>query len=277
MEVTMPRKTFLLAMVLLAAAAMPLASRAEVDEATRAARWEELRTAIFGDRAVENGDGLISLEAPSRAEDAAIVPIRIALAEELRPQLRELYLVIDDNPSPLAGRFSFGPAAEPSAISTRVRVDDYTYLRAVAETKDGKLYGVARYIRASGGCSAPAGKDQALAMERLGRMKMMLQGRAELGKPVQAQLLVSHPQNSGMQMDQVSRHFVPANFVRSIQVSYNGQTVLTVESDISISEDPSLTFSFIPDAPSGEIRSVVDDSNNRHFEQSWPVKVEPGT
>ena len=125
-EVTMPRKSFLLAMVLLAAATMPIGSRAKVDEATRAARWEELRGAIFGDRAVENGDGLISLEAPSRAEDAAIVPIRIALAEELRPQLRELYLVIDDNPSPLAGRFAFGPAAEPSAISTRVRVDDST-------------------------------------------------------------------------------------------------------------------------------------------------------
>src|SRR5919199_658840 len=75
-----------------------------------------------------------------------------------------------------AGRFTFGPAAEPSAITTRVRVDDYTYLHAVAETADGKLYGVARFIKAAGGCSAPAGKDQALAMQRLRPMKLARQG-----------------------------------------------------------------------------------------------------
>jgi hypothetical protein len=32
----------------------------------------------------------------------------------------------------------------------------------------------------------------------------------------------------------------------------------------------------VPSAASGEIEVAVEDSSNRHFERSWPVKVEPG-
>jgi sulfur-oxidizing protein SoxY len=158
-----------------------------------------------------------------------------------------------------------------------VRVDDYTYLHAVAETKDGKLYATQRFIKAAGGCSAPAGKDQALALERLGRMKMTLNGEMRRGPPVEAHRLISHPNNSGMQMDQFTRHFIPADFVRSVAVTYNGEPVLTVESDISLNEDPSLTFRFVPSAPSGDLNTVVEDSNNRRYEQSWRVTAQPGS
>jgi len=268
-------RLMLLGIGVLLAVAVPAA--AETDEATRAARWADLRAQIFGERAIEQGAGVLAIEAPDRADDAALVPVTIRLMDPLRRDIDQLYFVIDDNPSPLAGRFTFGSAADPSEIAIRVRVDDYTYLHAVAETRDGKLYSFARFIKAAGGCSAPAGKDQVLAMQRLGQMKMTIKGPARLGEPLEAHLLVSHPNNSGMQMDQVTRNYVPADFVRTIRLRYSGKPLLTMESDISISEDPSLTFAFVPSAASGEIEAAVEDSSNRHFERSWPVKVEPGT
>ncbi len=271
---TMRTLSVLLAASLLAVVAP---ARAEVSEEARAARWADLKAQIFGDRAIENGSDLVVIEAPERAEDAAIVPVKIKLADGLRGRVSQVYFVIDDNPSPLAGRFAFGPLADPREIATRIRVDDYTYLHAIAETRDGKLYATERFIKASGGCSAPASKDQELAMQRLGQMKMSLGGPAHLGSAVEAHLLVSHPNASGMQMDQVTRNYVPADFVRSIKVTYNGAPVLTVESDISISEDPSFTFEFVPNAQSGELSAEIEDSNNRHFAHAWPVKVEPGT
>ncbi len=142
---------------------------------------------------------------------------------------------------------------------------------------DGKLYGVERFIKAAGGCSAPAGKDQALALQRLGQMKLALKGAARQGRPLEAHLLVSHPNSSGMQMDQVTRNYIPADFVRRIALRYNGQAVLTVESDISISEDPSLDFAFIPTAPHADLEASVEDSSNRHFERSWPIETDPGS
>ena len=152
--------------------ALPGFARAEQTEAERMARWSDLRHAIFGDRAVEDAGDSVAIDAPARAEDAAIVPVAMRVAAPLAPEIRGLYLIIDSNPSPLAAHFMLGPIADAQEIATRVRIDDYTYLHAVAETADGRLYATARFIKASGGCSAPASKDQALALERLGKMKL---------------------------------------------------------------------------------------------------------
>ena len=73
-----------------------------------------------------------------------------------------------------------------------------------------------RFVKASGGCSAPAGKDPDAALARLGKMKFRQSGAPVLGEPNLAQLLVSHPNHTGMQMDQVTHHYVPAHFVNNI-------------------------------------------------------------
>jgi len=248
-------------------------AQAERTEEQRMARWADLRHAIFGDRTVEDAGDLLAIDAPARAEDAAIVPIAIRVAETLVPEIRGLYLVIDDNPSPLAAHFVLGPVTDPREIATRVRIDDYTYLHAVAETADGRLYATARFIKAAGGCSAPAGKDQALALERLGKMKLTIAERSRPDDPAKVKLLISHPNNSGLQIDQLTRNYIPADFMQTLDVTYDGQAVFRLESDIAISEDPSFEFSLKPSDPAavGVIKAEVFDSNQRHFSQSWPV------
>ena len=37
--------------------------------------WADIRVALFGDRPIHDGAGVIALEAPDRAQDAALVPI----------------------------------------------------------------------------------------------------------------------------------------------------------------------------------------------------------
>jgi sulfur-oxidizing protein SoxY len=253
--------------------ALPQSARAEPTEAERMARWSDLRHAIFGDRIVEDAGDLVAIDAPARAEDAAIVPVAIRVTETLAPEIRGLYLIIDDNPSPLAAHFLLGLIADAREIATRVRIDDYTYLHAVAETEDGRLFAAARFIKAAGGCSAPASADQALALERLGKMKLSLADRSRPEEPIRVKLLISHPNSSGLQMDPVSRNYIPADFMRTLDVTYNGQPVFQLDSDIAISEDPSFNFSLRPSDPAapGVIKAEVLDSSQRHFLQSWPV------
>jgi sulfur-oxidizing protein SoxY len=259
--------------ILVVGAALGATARAEPSEAERAARWADLRHAIFGDRTVEDAGDLVAIEAPARAEDAALVPVAIRVAEPLLARVRGLYLVIDSNPSPLAAHFILGPAAEPREIATRVRIDDYTYLHAIAETADGRLYAAARFIKAAGGCSAPAGKDQALALERLGQMKMSFAERSTRDQPIKVKLLISHPNNSGLQIDQLTRNYIPADFIQTLEVTYNGQSVFRLESDISISEDPAFNFTIRPTETGmpAAITAEILDSNQRHFSHSWPV------
>ena len=108
-------------------------------------------------------------------------------------------------------------------------------------------------------------------------MKLTLAQRLQPDDPVKVKLLISHPNSSGLQMDQVTRNYIPAYFMQILNVTYNGQAVFRLESDIAISEDPSFEFIVRPSDPaaSGVIKAEVLDSNQRHFSQSWPVLVSP--
>jgi sulfur-oxidizing protein SoxY len=265
---TVTMRQLFLAMVLLLLTAFPAA--AEMSEAERSARWGDLAHALFGNRPLTEAGDALRIDAPDRAEDAAIVPVGLHVTEPLAKDIRALYLVIDNNPSPLAAVFHFGDLADRSAIATRVRIDDYTYLHAIAETADGKLYLAKRFIKASGGCSAPAGTDPALAQARLGKMKLNVTPASAPGRSTSLQLLISHPNSSGLQMDQLTRNYIPADFIQEIRVTVGAAAVLTVDSDIALSEDPSIRFGVLARA-AGDIKVEVDDSHQRHFVQDWPL------
>jgi sulfur-oxidizing protein SoxY len=53
-------------------------------------------------------------------------------------------------------------------------------------------------------------------------------------------------------------------------VRYGGTPVMNVDGDISISENPSLHFSFVPEAE-GELVVEARDSEGGTFSRSWPV------
>jgi len=257
--------------LLLAAATAPVL--AEDDDP-----WPDLREALFGDRAIHDGAGVIALEAPVRAYDAAIVPITMVaeIPQSGERYIQSITLIVDKNPAPVAAVFRTSPLAGDATIATRIRVNEYTNVRAIAETSDGELYMAARYVKAAGGCSAPALKDQEQALARLGKMKLKQTAAPADGAPGEIQLLISHPNYSGLQMDPVTRHYIPAEFVQAVTVTYAGETLLSVEGAISLSEDPSFRFHYRPQG-AGEISVQVRDSDAREFSERWPLPAEPSS
>ena len=257
-------RRFVLIAVLVALGAIGSA-RAEESDAEHQARWQDLRHTMFGDRKVEDGAGTITLDAPLRALDAALVPITIDLVGTAK--VKTVYLMIDENPSPLAGTFHFGPAADTRELRTRVRVDAYTLMHAVAETEDGRLFAAEKFVKAAGGCSAPSTKDQKLALERLGQMKLKAMGEPTAGA---VQLLISHPNFNGMQMDQLTRNYTPARFIQNVKVTRGDALVFDLEADISLSEDPAITFGLRDKTPA-PITVEVHDSANATFTQRFEM------
>ncbi len=235
--------------------------------------WRSVRATLFAGREIVESNDVIELDIPFRAEDAAVVPVGLRARIDQTPDLHitRMWLLIDGNPTPVAAAFTLGPDSGRADIETRVRVEQYTWVRAVAETSDGRLHASSRFLRASGGCSAPAGKDLEDAMARLGRMKLRLDGNAPSGQLASATLMISHPNLNGMQMDQVTRHFTPAHFVRRIEVSYAGRTLLTADVDFALSENPQIRFQFRP-REDGELLAKAVDSKDLTFTQSLAVK-----
>ena len=239
------------------------AALADDSEAT----WASIKPDIFGDKPIEDGSPLVSLEAPKRAEDAAIVPFEIhaSLPESDPRTIKAITLVVDENPSPLVASFSLGEGRKSFDLSTRSRVNSYSFVRAVVETSDGKLHMAKAYVKAAGGCSAPAGKDPVEARAHLGEMRF--RSFADTGRS-EAQVQIRHPNNSGMQMDQVTRLYTPAWFIQNLTVKQGRHVLFAMEGGISISEDPTFRFSYRPD---GEPVSVeAKDTEGTVFRKEFP-------
>ena len=262
------------------AGSSPAADSAQAD-AKREERWQLIADYLFDNRDVLPTDTLIRIEAPKRAQDAALVPITLTMPEN--DSIKSVYLVIDDNPAPLAAHVTFGPAADSSTLQLRVRIDTYTNVHAVAETKDGKLFSTVAFVKASGGCSAPAGPSDAEAMKGMGEMRMKFAESVQEGKPAEATLMIRHPNFTGMQMDQVSRQYTPMRIVSEMDVKRDGErvfkmegdeAVLEISGDISLSTNPVIGFNFVPsgDEP---MKVVASDTKGGHWEQSF--KVPPAT
>lgn len=241
--------------------------------------WDDIRIELFGEgREILPGTDVIALEAPYRALDASTVPITVTskVPQTEGRYIRSLTLVVDENPAPIVGTFHFSPANGIASISTRVRVNAYTNIRAIAETSDGKLYMTAEYVKASGGCSAPAGSDQEAALARMGQMKLKQLGTWRQNEISEAQFMVSHPNYSGFQQDQLSQLWIPAHYVRRIELTLGGREILSFDGDISISENPTFRF-FVKPQGSDVLQARVVDSEDKVFEQSWPIQVEPSS
>jgi sulfur-oxidizing protein SoxY len=237
--------------------------------------WRALADDIFKGRPLADGTDLVGLEMPARAEDAAIVPVtmRVTLPPGDTRHLKTLTLVIDNNPAPVAATFNIAPNAGISTISTRVRVDSYTDVHAVAELSDGKLYVVKTYVKASGGCAAPAAKVADAAAERVGQMKFRqfaTAGEGPVSAPREAQVMMRHPNNSGLQRDQVSLLYIPAYFVDELRVWQGDALLFSMVGGISISEDPNFRFNFVPNGAAA-FRVEAKDTDGKLFRQEWPA------
>ena len=249
------------------------AGETEGDETERAERWKELQHALFGGRQIQDGSAWLGIDAPARALDAALVPVSLTVKGD--KAIKSIYLIIDNNPGPLAGHFIFGPQGDPHSLKLRVRVNAYTYVHAVAETRDNELFSAARFVKAAGGCSAPAGADEQQALQDMGHIKVRLMQPFAAGKPMEAQLMIRHPNFNGMQMNQATRLYTPAMFIRTIDVSYNGAPVMHLDSDISLSSDPVISFGFIP-PQKGQLKVLVRDTKDSTFGQSFDVPAPAG-
>lgn len=238
--------------------------------------WDNLlKGYYFADTQIIESDELFDFSIPYRAEDGALVPIKIIAKQ---PQTKErfiksMWIIIDKNPKPLAGTFQFSPINGKADLSMRIRVDAYSPVRVIAATNDNKHYMVSHYVKSSGGCSAPASSDAATALARLGKIRLKTPVIREFDKPVQTRIAISHPNTSGLQKDQVTTLFIPPHYVSKIDIDFEGESIFSAETDISISENPNFKFYFVPSKP-GVLTTEITDTKGNIFTQSKKLGVQ---
>jgi sulfur-oxidizing protein SoxY len=230
--------------------------------------WQQLKQTVFDQRPINaSANNTIRLDIAPRAEDASIVPVVIRTIKAQSPEryIKKLWLIIDNNPSPVGVVFNMTSNSGRADIETRVRVEMSTFVRAVAETNDGALFMDVKTIAAAGGCSAPGGPDDGAPV---GRMKFRLDDSVEMNKPTLAKLMVSHPNFSGL-----SQQDKRVQYVKHLVVSYAGQEIMSADIDFTISKNPTFNFYFLP-TEKGELKAEIVDTNDLKFETSLAIKPE---
>ncbi len=260
-------RTFVLAALLaLSAAGAHAADGPAENPLTASPTWDDLRADIIGEVTVQDGTGLFTVDAPYRAFDAATVPITITQTDE-DAVISHMDIVIDENPAPLAAKMAFGPAMSPLKLELRMRVNTYSNVRVIAQTEQGSFM-QGRFVKASGGCSAPATKDPEAALAGMGqmRLKSITAGLPASGHRREAQIMIRHPNYSGFQRDQITHLFMNAQFINRLEVYQGDDMLFTLEGGISISENPVFRFEYTDNgAPALRVRA--EDTEGNVFEE----------
>ena len=260
----MMRQVLTAVLICFAALSGPAAAQSRDNPLQPSELWDDLRESVLGLEAEPPVDpSILTLDAPFRADDPAYVPVRIRQPEGA-PEITALDLIIDANPAPVAAEFTFGKALMPLDLEVRVRVDAYTNLRAIATLADGRKVMAGRFVRASGGCAAPAGKDMEAQKASMGQMRW--RSGEEDGR-VFGTLMIRHPNFSGLQRDQVTLLNIPAMFIQTLDVKQGDAQLFSMEAGISISEDPVFRFAYAPDG--GPVSVHAQDTDGRIWDQVW--------
>jgi sulfur-oxidizing protein SoxY len=232
--------------------------------------WESLRQKLFPSRTIDATPGTVQIIAPLRAAYGASVPVKVVSKLPQKPGLyvKRLYLLVDKNPSPIAAVLDLTTEVGQADFETRLRVDEYSHVRVVAEPSNGDLHMDSRYVKTSGGCSAPPNRD---ALNLIGKTVLKVPEPVAMNLPTPAEVTVLHPNDTGFELNQVTVMYIPAHFVRSIKVSYADRKIFDAELDFSVSENPSLRFNFVPHGQ-GQLKAEVEDSKDGRWVGTLAVR-----
>ena len=237
--------------------------------------WPDLRDELFGGRSIAETDGLITLETPERAQQAAYAPVTIttnAAKTRLDP-ITKVTLLLERNPAPVVAEIALAPEIGLADLSTRVRVNENQTMRVVAETASGKLYMDAVYVKGAGGCAeggfptyemGPTAKQGDMTFDSeiaVAEQKGVSTPLAGLRK---ATLRVRHPNHSGFMRDPIAMHFIPAMFVDEMTVSLDYKPLLHLTGSISMSQNPTIGFHFLP-GDARELRVRASDTDGEIY------------
>jgi sulfur-oxidizing protein SoxY len=257
-------------------AALPSAANEKAEpDAEKSQYWPPIKKNMFGDREVlyDKKNEYLAVYSSIRADDASSVPVmvRFRKPQSQNEWVKRVWLIADRNPVPIPGVFNFTKEAGLAHVETRIRLEDMMHVRAVAELNTGKLVMAARWIKAFGGCTSPF---YIASNKNLGKMKFRTDENAISSEiPNKVQLMISHPNISGLAMDQLSKTIPDAYYVKRVTVNYGEREIMSADIDASISENPVFYFYFNADKPA-KLQAKIVDTKDLTFEKN--IEVQPG-
>ncbi|MEQ1696391.1 MAG: quinoprotein dehydrogenase-associated SoxYZ-like carrier [Hyphomicrobiaceae bacterium] len=237
--------------------------------------FDELRPAIFGTRGLLDGQGVVTIKAPYRPEDIRAVPFDVEAKFKDGRTVRSVTFVVDNNPSPVAARFTFGPGRDHVGLGIKFRLNQQSDVRAIVEASDGRLYMTSQLVKFPGGqaaCSAPPQTPAHDIAANMGKMTLaeVSTGAAMSSATPRAQFRLAHPNHTGMVLDQITLLYTPLRMVQELHIKQGGETVFDMEGSIALNENPVIDFDYKRNG-AGKMTVVAKDTDGAEFTSEFAV------
>lgn len=276
----MSKRNAKMASTLLAAAAcaaMVIVSFAGAEPAVAGSTWEGLKAEVVGARSVQSGLGVVTVTAPVRPEDQRAVPVAIDARFADGRTVKSVTLVVDENPMPVAAVFNMGPNQRHVSLKTAIRLNQQTEIRAIVEASDGALYMTSRLVKFAGGqaaCAAPPTGNPEEIAANMGKMSLV-EAPTEANATQIAhdmRLQISHPNHTGMAMDQQTLLYIPLRMITALEVRQGDVKLFDMTGSITIAENPYFEFpvSLVGDH---QLKVLLRDSDGTEWSRTMPIRA----
>lgn len=264
----MKRTTLRAAILLACLAAAPLAYAETA--------FDTLRTSIFGPKPIFDGHGIVTMSVPARPDDIRAVPFTVDAAFKDGRTVKAVTFVVDNNPSPVIAAFRFPAGRDHVGLALKFRLNQGSEARAVVEASDGKLYMVHDAVKFPGGqaaCSAPPATPPAETAANMGKMKLAevrAAGATASTTTPRMRFEFSHPNHTGMVMDQVTLLYTPLKMVDHVVVKQGSEPVFEMDGSIGLNENPVIEFDYARNG-AGSMSILATDTDGSRFEHAFPL------
>ena len=217
--------------------------------------WPFVKEKMFQDRIIVDAD-FVKLSGPKRASSGAQVPVKVEINSPNDITIKHVFLIIDANPAQHAATYFLTEKTQNLNISTRIRMETDSFVRAVAEDTQGNLYMSYQQIRASGGCSGYMDVHDPELTADLGKILMKSKEDFLVTR-------IKHPNFTGLQRDLASGGYIPEWIVRDMIFLHDNEVILAVQNKISISQDPYLKIQLPKKINGNVVLNAADTKGNK--------------
>ncbi|MGI9512294.1 MAG: quinoprotein dehydrogenase-associated SoxYZ-like carrier [Anderseniella sp.] len=243
--------------------------------------WAELKPSVFGQRLITKNDQVVQLQAPYRAKDDRQVPVAVQASLPNGAKVKSVTIIIDENPMPVSLTVTPEQKRSDLWVSASMRFNGPSPVRAIVEAENGQLFMSEAMVKTSGlgACAAPPTTTLDVAAKTLGQMRLTQVvtplNVSAIAKPVKrTRLNISHPNLTGLQLDQITLRYILPRYVDKVKIDQGGEQLVTMEAGISLAENPSIAFDYVSNGAE-EMQIEARDTDDTVFRHS--LQINPGS
>lgn len=229
------------------------ARAASGDDPLQSPQWTDIRQSLLGAAPV-SFDPRVKVSGPSVAEDSMNVPIGVRI--EGLDGVQRVLVVADLNP--IVKVLEFFPRGALPVLHFRMKLQQGSPVRAMAQTADGTWHVGGIWIDAAGGgCTAPSvGRSAANWTATLGQVQSRVWSGAEQSR---VKLNIMHPMDTGLAPG------IPAFYIERLSLRDGaGREWMALDTFEPVSENPVFSFDF-RGAPPADLSLVGRDNNGNRI------------